>query len=263
MAQSHPDKRTVKAVANTLEIIKTIREQNGATVSELADRLELSASSVCPHLATLEEHGYVVQRGDTYQLGPQFLSLGDYVRNHYSIYRQARSEVDSLARETGECAHFIIEHQGREYTVYEAFGDDAVGMDFYVENREKPRPQLHCTAAGKAILAHLPDVRVEQIIADNGLPAPTDNTITDPDELRAELEVVRERGYAVNDEEEVARLRAVGSPILGANGEVLGSVSISAPTSRLDDEALHGEFAELVIEASNLIEIDHQLENGD
>ncbi len=94
---------------------------------------------------------------------------------------------------------------------------------------------LHNTALGKAILAHLPKERVEEIIDRHGLPSKTDRTITDKKELFETLEGVHERGIAFDDEERINGLRCVAVPILD-NGKTIGAISVSGPKSRMDNE---------------------------
>nr|WP_239640665.1 IclR family transcriptional regulator C-terminal domain-containing protein [Haloferax denitrificans] len=88
-----------------------------------------------------------------------------------------------------------------------------------------------------------------------GLPAQTKNTVTDRDALFEELEQIRERGYAYNDEEEIRGFRAIAAPIEDPSGEVLGSVSVSGPTSLLQGEQFQEHVPKLVTQSANVIEV--------
>jgi DNA-binding IclR family transcriptional regulator len=112
------------------------------------------------------------------------------------------------------------------------------------------------TAAGKAILAHLPTPRRNEILRQTEFERRTEHTITDSRQMREHLESVRERGYACSDEEEIKGIRAVGAPIFDYTGECLGSVSVSAPTSYFTDEIFTEEIPALVMEAVNMIELE-------
>jgi DNA-binding IclR family transcriptional regulator len=114
---------------------------------------------------------------------------------------------------------------------------------------------LHTTALGKSILAHLPGDRVEAIVDRHGFASETPKTITDRGELSADLDNVRERGFALDDEEFLAGLRCVGAPVCTDEGEVLGSLSVSAPKNRLLDERFVDEFPDLLRSATNVIEL--------
>lgn len=247
--------RTVKSVENAFEILEYLRDVNEATVSEVADHSELSPGSVHTHLATLKEQGYVVQEGDQYRLGPLLLPLGEHVRNKSRIYRAAEDQVDRLADDTGECAHLVVEHDGRLVTLYETFGEKAVGTEYHTKKREEPIEHHHCTAVGKAMLSQTPTERVEEILDQHGMVARTPNTITDRETLLEELATVREQGYAINNEEQMVGIRAVGASITTSGGEVLGALSVSGPTSRLKPDAVQNEVAEKVIRATNISEV--------
>jgi len=102
-----------------------------------------------------------------------------------------------------------------------------------INRRTGIQRHLHSTAAGKAILAEMPEQRVMDIISEHELPAETEHTITDPDSLVEELDEIREHGIAYNDEESVEGLRAVGVPVRGSNGIAIGALSVSGPSNRL------------------------------
>jgi len=253
----HDSGRVIQSVQTALNIVDHIRESDGSTVTELAERTGLTPGSVHTHLATLERAGYVVQNGRKYRLGPQFLTLGEHFRNHSELYQASKSRIEELAEGTGECAHLIIEHDGKLFALYERFGSEAVGVELHDRKREQPLNHLHCTAAGKSILAHLPDERIREIVDERGLPENTPKTITDRGELLEELERVRERGFAVADEEQMQGIRAVGAPVTDGE-EVAGAIALSGPASRLQGEQFRSEFPELVIQAANICEVNLQ-----
>lgn len=248
--------RSIKSVETTTEIIDHIRSAHGAGVTELAESIGLSPGAVHTHLQTLREVGYVVKRGETYDLGPELLTLGEYVRYSSRLYQAGSEQVEALAEEAGEGAHLVTEHQGRLYAVYERFGSDAVGVEYHTRKRQHPF-DLHCTAAGKAILAHLDDDRRDEIIADSGLPAQTEHTITSRAELLDDLAAVAERGYATVDEEQILGIRAVGAPILGPDG-VAGAITVSGPVSTIRGDRFTDNLPELVKHAEAVCEVNLQ-----
>ncbi|WP_101295839.1 IclR family transcriptional regulator [Halegenticoccus soli] len=258
MASQSDPPRTVKSAETTLEIIETLRRLDGAGVSEIAEHVNRSVGTVHTYLATLRQRGYVVQEGNSYRLSFHFVALGEHVRNRSDLYRAGKEEIDRLATETGECAHLIVEQNGYEVSLYEAFGEHAVGMKFYVQNREAPREHLQCTASGKVILAHLPDRRIREIIDRLDFVPRTPNTITDEETLLETLERVRERGFALNDEEEIQGMRAVAAPITDRDNTLLGAVSLSAPVRRIREDVFRKEIPERVVQAANVIEVNLQ-----
>ncbi|MFC7132325.1 MULTISPECIES: IclR family transcriptional regulator [Salinibaculum] len=254
--------RSLKTVSKAAEVLETIKSHGGISVTELSRALDIPKSSAYTQLKTLSENGFVVKQDDEYVLALKFISFGEYVRNQHALYRHGKPHIDELARETEQYAHLVTEENGRGLNLYRSRGDTSVGGDY--QNRKLQQPDyLHYTAAGKAILASLPDERVHEIIDQHGLPERTDNTITDSETLFKELAAIRERGYAYNDEEEIRGFRAIGTPIRGGDSKVLGSLSISGPTSYFSDERFDQALPEQVIESANIIEVNITMSGQD
>ena len=192
-------------------MVAALRELDGTGVTELATHLSMSKNTVHDHLATLRRHDYVTKDGDAYEIGLGFFEMGEYARKRRQIYEVARPKVTDLAEETGELANLLVEEHGRGVYLYRARGERAVTLDTHTGKRR----YLHDTALGKAILAHLPDDRVREILDRHGLPAATPNTITDRERLHEELAEIRERGVAYCGQERVEGLQCVAAPILG------------------------------------------------
>jgi DNA-binding IclR family transcriptional regulator len=142
-----------------------------------------------------------------------------------------------------------VEEHGRRVYLYQSRGENAVQTDSHVGMRV----QLHCCGIGKAIPAHLPAKRVTEIIDEYGLPRWTEYTITDEDELFDELETIRDRGVAIDDEEWIRGLRCVAAPVM-CDGEVLGAISVSGPTKRVDEDDVD-RMIDLVRDTARVIEL--------
>lgn len=243
--------KSVKSVETALRVIEALRDHDGAGVTELAEELDQPNSTIHNHLKTLERNGYIVNEGGTYRIGTRFLKLGARTRDHHPIYEVARPEIDRIAEETGELSGLIVEEHGRGVFLYRAKGEQAVHVDTYPGKRI----YLHGAALGKSLLAELPPERVDEIIHRHGLPALTENTITDPDELAEELEVIRQTGLAFDDEERLAGLRSVASAVTSESGDVLGAISVAGPTSRLRDGRFRRDLPDVVRSAVNVINL--------
>lgn len=250
MPDDKPTRKTVAATERTLEIVDALKQKKGARVSELSKELGITKSSVHSHLATLEQQKYVVKEGDKYLLSLQFLDIAEHVRNRDPVFRVAKSKVKEIAEETEEVASLMAEDHGRGIFVYRRKGDNTT-RPATVGNRV----HLHATAGGKAILAHLTTESVEEIIEQWGLPPVTDNTITDRQELMDELDSVRERGVAFNDEEDIDGLRAVAVPVMNANNRIAGSLSVYGPAHRMRDDLFREEIPDLLLESANDIQL--------
>ncbi|WP_435076809.1 IclR family transcriptional regulator [Halococcus sp. AFM35] len=246
------DETAVKTTTKSLRIVEFLHEHNGAGITEIANQLELSKSTVYKHLRTLEAERYVLKGdGDVYYVGLRFLGLGVGARRQRRIYETAKPEIQRLAEESGEMANLLVEEHGRGVFLYRADSSRAVNLDTHA-GREV---YLHTTAMGKAILACLPERRVSAIIDRHGLPKMTEHTITDREVLFEDLDAIAEQGWAVDREERLQGLCCVATAITDPNGTPLGAISVSGPRSRLKDETLEDELPELLLDTQNVIEL--------
>jgi DNA-binding IclR family transcriptional regulator len=247
--------RRLQTTTTSLEVVETLRRMDGARVTELAAEMDLAPSTVHAHLTTLVDAEYVVKQGDVYQLSLQFLALGDYVRNRRNAYRIAESYTEQLADETECRAVFAVEENGRGVYMYTFSGEHAV----WTYSTVGKRFHLHQTAAGKAILSRLSDERIAAIVDEWGLPAATENTITDADVLAEEISAVRDRGVSFNREEQLDGVKAVGVPVDGADGRVVGAFSVASPANRMTDERFEREIPEVLLGVANEFELENSL----
>ncbi|ESS04461.1 MAG: transcriptional regulator [uncultured archaeon A07HR67] len=203
-------------------------------------------TTVHAHLMTLHHCELLAQDGGEYRVG-----LGEFAKNQFDLYRIAREEVDILAEESRDMAQFAVEEHGVGVYLYKAEPPRGVRTTAGVGDRRL----LHCTGLGKSMLSCFPEHRVRETLDRRGMPAETDNTITDPERLLDELESVREQGYAVDEEEIQPGLQCVAAPVNPDSASVVGAVSVSGPTGRFKDDRRETELPELVTSAANVIEI--------
>lgn len=249
----------MKTTEQSLEIISEIQKQNGATLKELLGHFDLSRSTLYKHLQTLSEHGYVAKEGEVYHIGLRFLNHGEYARSRKQAYTLSNDAIYELADRTNEESEFIVENNGRGIVVYQSYhpqsqyeGEEGHGV--VNQTTAGTYYNLHSIAAGKAILAELPQERVDEIVDCWGLPERTEHTITDRDELYSELEQVQESGIAFNREEFEHGLHAVARRVLEPDGSILGAIAINAPAYRLKGSTFTDQVPELLIEIANNLE---------
>lgn len=240
----------VRAVATSFRILEALRESGGG-VSAIAAELDIAKSTVHNHLQTLEHLGYVVADDGEYTLGLRLLDLGYHARRPYRLYEAAKPEADDLAERTGDRCQVMVREGTEGVYVYQTSGEQAITTDSHIGTRV----DLHATAVGKAYLAHLPESDLEEILASSPLEQITEKTTTDREVLLEELEEIREQGVAFNDEERILGMRAVGAPILGQDGTVLGGLSVSGPTTRFQGERYHTEIPDIVRRSARVIGI--------
>lgn len=241
----------VKSVETVLSIIETIREHEGARLTELSEELGLAKSTVHSHLKTLETHGFVSKDNGEYMIGYRFLDYGIWARNQHDLFQVSKPRLNELARETGHKAWVIVERQGKAVYLYGAAGKSPI----QTYARVGGITELHTLAAGKAILAYLPEDERNEIIGDEPLSTRTSETITDPDELRDELGQIREQKVAFNIGEALQGLNAIGTPIKQIDEGVYGAISLSGPANRLTRDRLENEYADRLLGIANEIEI--------
>ncbi|WP_458209899.1 IclR family transcriptional regulator [Haladaptatus sp. NG-SE-30] len=244
-------KNPVMAVKTTADILEKVAELERAGVTELANELDITKGTVHNHLATLEDHDLVVRDGGKFLLGLRLFEFGERVKNQRKIHDVGVPEVDKLADETGELGNILVEEHGRGIYLYRARGDNALSLDTGIGSRV----YLHQTGLGKAILAHLPEERVDEIIDEHGLEPSTEHTRTTREALFEDLEQIRERGYALDAEERAEGVRCVAAPVITNDGVVRGAVSVAGPVSRLCGDYLESAVPDMVKRTANVISI--------
>lgn len=243
--------KTIQAVETTLRVLEELRHRESATLAELDEALPQSKSTLHHHLATLRQAGFVDSEDGTYRLGLGLLTLGGRARETSDLYDAAREPLDRLAAETGELARLVGWHDETVVTLYQATGD-AVDRPWHTLGAPN---SLHSTAAGKAILANLPDEQRAARLTDDALETHTDATVTDPDALRQELATVRGRGVAFDDEEHHEGVRGVAAPVTDGDGSVLGAVELAGSVERLSEEQFRTELPDQVENVVGVVEV--------
>ncbi|GAA0307435.1 IclR family transcriptional regulator [Halarchaeum salinum] len=242
-------KRTYETTETSFEVIHAIERTGGATFTGLRSELNLPKSTLYYHLNTLEGLGYVAKENGAYQLGLRFLSHAENAKRKEPAYDIVRSKARDLADRMPEEIDFSTEENGRLVVVYHNIGGSAM-TDFKIGQYL----YMHTTADGKVLLSEMDEERVDEIIDQWGLPQLTENTITDRTELKAELDEIRERGYAINNEEHYDGLRSVGATITKPDGSVLGALAIDGATYRLTDQQIHDHAVDRLFETIDQIE---------
>ncbi len=215
-----------------LAVLDCFARQPSWSLAELAQALGQSKPTLFRILHTLEEAGYVEKNAATarYSLGLRLHSLGSATVRQEQLRWQTLAPLQDLARETGETVHVGVLHDGEVICVQAVDGTRLVRMHAFVGKRTP----AHASALGKVLLAHLPESAVEEILASRRLAAFTPRTITTTKRLHEELRQIRERGWALDDEEMETGLRCLGAPITDHAGRVSASLAVSAPASRMD-----------------------------
>lgn len=228
----------VKTLERGLGVLEALSEMGEARLSPLAERTGLSKSTLYRLLQALARWGFVEEEGGVYRVGPRAFAVGQAYPSK-SLLRAARPEMEALAAETGESVNLAVMAGMEALYLDQAEGTKLVRL-FTAPGSRAP---LHATGVGKVLLAFrgVPE----------GLPLLpyTPHTLTSWEALERELARVRAEGYALDNEEKEVGVRCVAAPVFGPGGEVVGAISLSAPSSRLSPEEAH-RLAPRVVEAA-------------
>lgn len=226
---------SVQSVVNALDILDYLSSCKGeAGVTELANSLGIHKSTASRLLATLFARGYVGRNRQSgrYSLGMHIVELSRARLDQIDLRQIAKPYLEQLVASTGETAHLAILDRGQVVYIDKADTPQTLGMRSSIGYRIA----AHCTALGKALLAELPREKLDEVFSRDELVRFTPNTITDPETLKLHLAYVRERGYAIDDEEHEDGIRCVAAAIRDHAGRVVAAISVSGPTLRVTRE---------------------------
>jgi DNA-binding IclR family transcriptional regulator len=222
----------IEVLGKALAIMDVFVEAGKPALSlrELAEATQLNKNTVFRVLHTLTEHGYLIKRLHDYEIGAKLVQLGNGQLRHKGLVAVCSPYLDALRDKFEETVNL---------------GVLGGGQIRYVDVRESPHrfrlaervggsDHLHCTALGKAWLAHLPFDTVRQLLRQQGMPRQNERTLVTLSAMKTELERVRSRGFAEDDEESMAGAYCVGAPVLDKGGAPVAAISISGPTTRFD-----------------------------
>ncbi|MGB5933073.1 MAG: IclR family transcriptional regulator [Anaerolineae bacterium] len=232
---SEPGRRyQIRAVERALDLLSTFStSEPELSLTKLSSRLDLNPSTTFRLLMTLQSRGYLEQNPENrkYQLGVACLELGSVFLNQSDIRKEALPILSSLRDDCEETVH-LARLAGSEVVYLEKLdGLLPIGI---MGSRIGGRAPAHCTGLGKAMLAYEPESEIRELCAESGLRRFTPNTITDLTELLGELACIRERGYAIDNEEHEADVTCVAVPIWNYRQKVVGAISVSGPAGRID-----------------------------
>ena len=227
------------ATEKTLSVLDAL-DGARSRLGEIAERAQLPKSTVHRILRRLVERGYARAEGDgVYALGPRVLTMAGDLLHRLDATASAAPVLRELHADVGHTVHFAM-----------LTDDEAIYLDKLVDphlpyqfaSRVGGRIPLHCTAIGKSMLAGMPPEQAAELLARRELVRRTPHTLVSPEAIRAELERVRERGFAIDDEENERNIRCVGSAVRDHTGAPTHAISVSALTvdMSLDDAVALG-----------------------
>jgi IclR family KDG regulon transcriptional repressor len=239
--------QTIERVANIFEVMA--QNTQGISLKELSARVSLPKGTTHRLLSSLAYFGYVrqVSESKNYQLGFKLVELGNRLLNQLDVRMQARPFLVGLSKEIKETIHLVVFDQNEALYVDKVESNEK-SSGLQMVSRVGLRIPAYCSSVGKVFLAHLSDSELDTLIKEKGLKKRTKNTITDPEKLKQHLKVIRQQGYAVDDEENEEGIRCVGAPIFNQRGQVIAAISISGPTVRITQKIIQQTLRKEVIQ---------------
>ena len=222
----------VQSVARALTMISCFANDTELGISEIAERMDLSKSTTYGLVNTLTAFGYLEQtENKKYRLGLKLFELGNLVQSRMDVRMEARPYCQLLADKYRTTVHLATHSEGEIIYIDKVDNNSSV----VVYSQIGKRAPMYCTGGGKAILAFLPEEYMEKYVLSRPLIKMTEHTITTGDRLLKELEQVRERGYAVDDEEIEPGLHCIAAPIFNHKRQPQMAISMSFPYGRMWD----------------------------
>ncbi|MGI6285052.1 IclR family transcriptional regulator [Neomoorella humiferrea] len=228
---------TVQSIERALDILEVFSYSSPELgLVEISKKVGLSKGTTYRIVYTLMKRGYISQENQSgkYRLGPKTFEIGSVVMSQMEIRKVAHPYLEELRDITGETVHLVIQDKGEVLYLDKVDSTRAIRMNSFIGQRLP----MHCTAVGKVLLAELPEIEVNYICNMKGMTRSTSKTITNLDMLKRHLKIVKEQGYALDDEENEEGLRCIAAPIRDCNGKVIAAISISAPVMRLNNDRI-------------------------
>ncbi len=244
-----PKTQSVPSLDRALTIFEFLSaSKSGMTLQEIVQATALPRSSVHCLLLTLQRQGYVHRNDRTsrYMLGLKFFSLANAALSGVKLRETAAPFLVNVLRKTGLTTHLAIREQ-HEIVLIAKY--ETPGM-FRLATWLGKRMEAHCTGLGKAMMAHMPEAELEEMLHHRGLPRHNENTIVSIAKVKDELARVRKQGYAVDDEEDEVGLRCIGVPVFDESGQAVAAISVAGTVLQITTENIK-ELAATVVEAAD------------
>ncbi len=245
----------VQAIERVSFILDTLGQKpQGTSIRDLSVRVHLPKATTHRLLSSLQYLGYVRQDPKTrnYFLGFKLVELGNLLLGQLDLRREAEPFLAELAERTKETVHLVVLDQNEIVYIDKVETSQSPG-GLKMASRIGSRNPAHCCAVGKVLLAHVPEEELKEFIRVKGLPRRTENTITDPARFREHLQMVRARGYALDEEENEEGIRCVGAPVYNDSGKPVAAISLSVPAFRIPKKSVQEALEKAVMETARQI----------
>ena len=229
------DKNLMNGVVRTITILEVLAHARSINLESLSKETGLPKATLLRFLATLSNLGYVSRDdADCYSLTLRLFSIGSRALSHVDLITKSRPFAKQLCEELGETVHVGIEEDNN--AVYVIKEESSYTLRMY--SRVGKTIPLYCTAIGKMLLSSKTESELERYFNSVNLKPFTEKTLRTKEALKKELEMVRQRGWAIDDEEHEANTVCIAAGVKDYTGKVVAGLSVSFPVFRLNRDEL-------------------------
>jgi IclR family KDG regulon transcriptional repressor len=229
------DQYGLKVVSRAVQVLFAFSsEEPSLTLEDLSNKLQVNKTSLLRILRSFEAEGLIARSGDVYRLGAKVMDLANLFLATLSVHSMAQPFMKSLATHTRQTISLAVLEEFEIVYIAIEQAQREVGIQGEIGGRHP----ANATALGKVLLAHLPAERLSERLSNAQLKRLTHRTITDSERLKAHLKLVKEQGYADDDEERGIGIRCIAAPIFDYTGSAVAGLSIAGPIFHMTDEDL-------------------------
>jgi IclR family transcriptional regulator, KDG regulon repressor len=242
---------TVDAAAKALDLLSAFSfRQPRLSLADLATRTGIPRPTAFRLLTTLEQAGFVAKVNGEYQLGIKCFVLGNIVAASLDLREKAQRHLERLRDETGETVHLAVMDGWQVLYLERLQSPHPIG---FMRSRVGAIVPAYCTSLGKTLLAFAPQDDVEGWLSSQTFQTMTPQTITSPRRLLKELRAIRERGYALDEQEHELGVRCIAAPVWNHAGDVVAAISVAGPADRMPRPLVDSAMAAAIVAAAHAI----------
>lgn len=230
---SNTPQGTIQSLDRALDVLDALARNSGLTLSDLARELDQSPATMHRVLSTLEARQIVEVSPQTqaWHIGAMAFRLGSAFLRRSGVAERSRPAMRDLMQATKETSNLGIERNGEVMFIGQIETNESIRA-FFPPGTMSP---MHASGIGKALLSCYSDARLDRFLRDRTLDRFTEKTVFLPTALKEDLQMVRKRGWAFDDEERTSGMRCVAAPIIDVYGETVAGISVSGPTHRMPE----------------------------
>lgn len=247
------ERQSSRSSLRLLQILECLADNHiPMRLQDLSKKVGMTQPTVLRYLYSLQDANYVYQEEDTqrYALTWRACKLSNSLDSSLSLRTITTPFINRLANELSLGICLVVEQDG------ECFYLDCVdNTNSLMPQRIGKQAPLHATGSGKVLLTRYNEIQLNEFISKKGLAKCTEYTITDPTELKRELEIIRHRGYGLDEEECELGLRCISMPLRNYTEQIVAALSVFGSTSDITDEVIQNKILPLLKESTGLISL--------